>query len=112
MHALYYDVPAAADSFRYYAGYATKIEGKTATISAAGEYHAYTRREPLGVAGLIVPWNFPLLMAAWKLAPALAAGCTCVLKPELPPPLTARSEERRVGKECVRTCRSRWSQYQ
>lgn len=89
MHALYYDVPAAADSFRYYAGYATKIEGKTATISAAGEYHAYTRREPLGVAGLIVPWNFPLLMAAWKLAPALAAGCTCVLKPALQTPLTA-----------------------
>ncbi len=89
MHAQYYDVPAAADSFRYYAGYATKIEGKTATISAPGEYHAYTRREPVGVAGLIVPWNFPLLMAAWKLAPALAAGCTCVLKPALQTPLSA-----------------------
>ncbi|MDX3899142.1 MAG: aldehyde dehydrogenase family protein [Sphingobium sp.] len=89
MHATYYDVPAAADAFRYYAGYATKIEGKTATISAPGEYLAYTRREALGVAGLIVPWNFPLLMAAWKLAPALAAGCTCVLKPALQTPLTA-----------------------
>jgi phenylacetaldehyde dehydrogenase len=89
LHALYYDVPAAADAFRYYAGYATKIEGKTATISAPGEYHAYTRREPAGVAGLIVPWNFPLLMAAWKLAPALAAGCTCILKPALQTPLTA-----------------------
>lgn len=89
MHATYYDVPAAADAFRYYAGYATKIEGKTATISGAGEYHAYTRREPVGVAALIVPWNFPLLMAAWKLAPALAAGCTCILKPALQTPLTA-----------------------
>ena len=89
MHTTYYDVPAAADSFRYYAGYATKIEGKTATISGAGEFHAYTRREPVGVAGLIVPWNFPLLMAAWKLAPALAAGCTCILKPALQTPLTA-----------------------
>jgi phenylacetaldehyde dehydrogenase len=89
MHATYYDVPAAAESFRYYAGWATKIEGKTATISAPGDYHAYTRREPVGVAGLIIPWNFPLLMAAWKLAPALAAGCTCVLKPALQTPLTA-----------------------
>jgi phenylacetaldehyde dehydrogenase len=89
MHSTYYDIPAAADSFRYYAGWVTKIEGKTATISAAGDYHAYTRREAIGVAGLIVPWNFPLLMAAWKLAPALAAGCTCVLKPALQTPLSA-----------------------
>ncbi|WP_156680278.1 aldehyde dehydrogenase family protein [Sphingomonas profundi] len=88
-HAHYYDVPAAADAFRYYAGWVTKIEGKTTTISMPGEYHAYTRREPAGVAGLIVPWNFPLLMAAWKLAPALAAGCTCVLKPSEQTPLTA-----------------------
>jgi phenylacetaldehyde dehydrogenase len=88
-HARNYDIPSAAEAFRYYAGYVTKIEGKTATISRAGEYHAYTRREPLGVAGLIVPWNFPLLMAAWKLAPALAAGCTCILKPPLETSLTA-----------------------
>jgi len=88
-HAQYYDVPAAADAFRYYAGFVTKIEGKTTTISFPAEFHAYTRREPVGVAGMIIPWNFPLLMAAWKLAPALAAGCTCVLKPALQTPLTA-----------------------
>src|SRR3989440_7058387 len=67
-----------------------------------------TFREPLGVVGLIVPWNFPLVIASWKVAPALAAGNTVVLKPAELTPLTAvRSEERRVGKEC----RSRWSPY-
>ena len=84
------DIPGAAESFRYYAGWCTKIEGKTVDLSRAdGEYHAYTLREPVGVAGLIVPWNFPLLMAAWKVSPALAAGCSAVLKPAEQTPLTA-----------------------
>ena len=70
------DVPLAVDLFRYMAGWATKIEGNTIPISAPGRYLAYTLREPVGVVGQIIPWNFPLLMAAWKLGPALAAGCT------------------------------------
>ncbi len=82
------DVPAAADVFRYFAGWATKIYGKTASLSRPN-LHAYTLKEPVGVAGLIIPWNFPLLMAAWKLAPALAAGCSCILKPAEETPLTA-----------------------
>src|SRR5579864_8894219 len=68
------DVPLAVDLFRYMAGWATKIEGNTIPFSP--KYLAYTRREPVGVVGQIIPWNFPLLMAAWKLGPALAAGCT------------------------------------
>jgi phenylacetaldehyde dehydrogenase len=87
------DVPLAVDLFRYMAGWATKIEGNTIPISfplAPGEkFLAYTVREPLGVVGQIIPWNFPLLMAAWKLGPALAAGCTIVLKPAEQTPLTA-----------------------
>jgi phenylacetaldehyde dehydrogenase len=78
------DIPLSVDLFRYMAGWATKIEGEVIPISALptpGEYHAYTRREPVGVAAQIIPWNFPLLMAAWKLGPALAAGCTVILKP-------------------------------
>ncbi|MEP6831693.1 MAG: aldehyde dehydrogenase family protein [Rhizomicrobium sp.] len=82
------DVPAAADVFRYFAGWATKIYGKTASLSRPN-LHAYTLKEPVGVVGLIIPWNFPLLMAAWKLAPALAAGCSCILKPAEETPLTA-----------------------
>jgi phenylacetaldehyde dehydrogenase len=78
------DVPLAADLFHYMAGWATKIEGNTISLSVpytpGAEYHAFTRREPIGVVGQIIPWNFPLLMAAWKLGPALAAGCTIVLK--------------------------------
>ena len=78
------DVPLAADLFHYMAGWATKIEGNTIALSVpytpGTEYHAYTRREPIGVVGQIIPWNFPLLMAAWKLGPALATGCTIVLK--------------------------------
>jgi len=81
------DVPLAADLFRYMAGWATKIEGST--IPIAGPYHAYTRREPVGVVGQIIPWNFPLLMAAWKLGPALATGCTVILKPAEQTPLSA-----------------------
>jgi len=83
------DVPLAADIFRYMAGWATKIEGNTIPISMPGKYFAYTLREPVGVIGQIIPWNFPLLMAAWKLSPALAAGCTVVLKPAEQTPLSA-----------------------
>jgi phenylacetaldehyde dehydrogenase len=78
------DVPLAADMFHYMAGWATKVEGNTMSLSVAytpgAQYHAYTVKEPVGVVGQIIPWNFPLLMAAWKLAPALACGCTIVLK--------------------------------
>jgi phenylacetaldehyde dehydrogenase len=83
------DVPLAVDLFRYMAGWATKIEGNTIPISAKGKYFAYTLREPVGVVGQIIPWNFPLLMAAWKLGPALAAGCTIILKPAEQTPLSA-----------------------
>jgi phenylacetaldehyde dehydrogenase len=86
------DVPLAADIFRYMAGWATKIEGNTIPISSGGGKAAslaYTLREPVGVVGQIIPWNFPLLMAAWKLGPALAAGCTVVLKPAEQTPLSA-----------------------
>src|SRR5215472_15714138 len=74
------DVPLTIDMFRYMAGWATKLTGTTIPISFPGEYLAYTLREPVGVVAQIIPWNFPLLMAAWKLAPALATGCTVVLK--------------------------------
>ncbi|WP_416566298.1 aldehyde dehydrogenase family protein [Nocardia testacea] len=91
--AQHVDTEWAADVFRYYAGWATKIEGSTVNVSmpfsTAAEFHAYTLREPVGVCGQIVPWNFPLLMAAWKIAPALAAGNTVVLKPAEQTPLTA-----------------------
>jgi phenylacetaldehyde dehydrogenase len=86
------DVELAADLFRYMAGWTTKIHGTTVPISALpapGEYHAYTLRDPVGVVGQIIPWNFPLLMAAWKLGPVLAAGCTVVLKPAEQTPLSA-----------------------
>ena len=84
------DVPGTVDMFRYMAGWATKIEGNTIPLSAQGpKFLAYTVREPVGVVGQIIPWNFPLLMAAWKLAPALAAGCCVVLKPAEQTPLTA-----------------------
>jgi phenylacetaldehyde dehydrogenase len=74
------DVPLAVDMFRYMAGWATKISGKTLPLSSGYDFHSYTMREPVGVVAQIIPWNFPLLMAAWKLAPALACGCTIVLK--------------------------------
>ena len=85
------DLPLAIDHFRYYAGWATKIEGNTIPMGLAqqGKFHAYTVREPVGVVGQIIPWNFPLLMAAWKLGPALATGCTVILKPAEQTPLTA-----------------------
>ncbi|MGC4378027.1 aldehyde dehydrogenase family protein [Fictibacillus sp. Mic-4] len=81
------DVPLAIDHFRYYAGWATKIVGQT--IPVAGNFFNYTRHEPVGVVGQIIPWNFPLLMAAWKLGAALATGCTVVLKPAEQTPLSA-----------------------
>jgi phenylacetaldehyde dehydrogenase len=74
------DVPLTVDMFRYMGGWATKISGKTLPLSAGHDFHSYTLREPIGVVAQIIPWNFPLLMAAWKLAPALACGCTIVLK--------------------------------
>ena len=83
------DVPASVGALRYYAGWADKIHGNTHNISMPGDYHAFTLKEPVGVVGLIVPWNFPLVMAAMKLGPALAAGCTCVLKPAEDTSLTA-----------------------
>src|SRR3984893_4940759 len=91
--ALAADVPLAADLFHYMAGWATKIEGNSINISVpympGANFHSYTMREPLGVVGQIIPWNFPLLMAAWKLAPALATGNCVVLKPAEQTPLTA-----------------------
>src|SRR5271169_2844216 len=85
------DVPLTIEHMRYYAGWATKIEGNTIplTLAAPSKFLAYTVREPVGVVGQIIPWNFPLLMAAWKLGPALAAGCTVVLKPAEQTPLSA-----------------------
>jgi phenylacetaldehyde dehydrogenase len=87
------DVPLAADLFHYMAGWATKIEGQTIPISVpyapGAAFHAFTLREPVGVVGQIIPWNFPLLMAAWKLGPALATGNCVVLKPAEQTPLSA-----------------------
>jgi phenylacetaldehyde dehydrogenase len=87
------DVPLAADIFQYMAGWCTKIEGKAIPLSVlytpGVNYHSYTRPEPIGVVGQIIPWNFPLLMACWKLAPALATGCTVVLKVAEETPLSA-----------------------
>jgi aldehyde dehydrogenase (NAD+) len=80
------DLPLAIDCLRYYAGYADKIHGQT--IPVRGNYFTYTRREPVGVVGQIIPWNFPMLMTAWKWGPALAAGCTIVMKPAEQTPLT------------------------
>jgi len=87
------DVALAADMFRYMAGWATKIEGNTIPLNVpyapGSEFHAFTLKEPIGVVGQIIPWNFPLLMAAWKLGPALATGCTIILKPAEQTPLSA-----------------------
>src|SRR5207237_8942856 len=81
------DLPLVIDCYRYYAGWADKIEGKTIPIN--GPYFCYTRHEPVGVVGQIIPWNFPLLMQAWKWGPALATGCTVILKPAEQTPLNA-----------------------
>jgi phenylacetaldehyde dehydrogenase len=90
------DVPLTVDMFRYMAGWATKLTGTTIPISFPGEYLSFTLREPVGVVGQIIPWNFPLLMAAWKLAPALATGCTVVLKVAEQTPITGL----RLGELC------------
>lgn len=82
-----YDIHAAIGAFKYYAGWADKIHGKT--IPADGNVCSFTKIEPVGVCGQIIPWNFPLVMLAWKWAPALATGCTVVLKPAEQTPLTA-----------------------
>jgi acyl-CoA reductase-like NAD-dependent aldehyde dehydrogenase len=82
------DVAKTIDHLRYFAGWPSKIEGRTIPVSQPG-VHVYTRREPVGVCGQIIPWNFPLLMASWKIGPALAAGCTTILKPAEQTPLTA-----------------------
>lgn len=80
------DIPLAIQCLRYYAGWADKIQGTTIPVN--GDYFCYTRREPVGVVGQIIPWNFPALMASWKWGPALAAGCTIVMKPAEQTPLT------------------------
>src|SRR5580692_11061840 len=81
------DLPLSIACYRYYAGWTDKVQGKT--IPVTGDYFCYTRLEPVGVVGQIIPWNFPLLMQAWKLAPALATGNTVVMKPAEQTPLTA-----------------------
>ncbi|UUY03909.1 aldehyde dehydrogenase family protein [Svornostia abyssi] len=87
------DVPLAADLFHYMSGWCTKLNGQTIQPNVPympdAQWHAYTTRDPIGVVGQIIPWNFPLLMAAWKLGPALAAGCTIILKPAEQTPLSA-----------------------
>jgi aldehyde dehydrogenase (NAD+) len=80
------DIPLVIDCLRYYAGWADKIQGRT--IPVRGDYFCYTRREPVGVVGQIIPWNFPALMVAWKWGPALTAGCTIVMKPAEQTPLS------------------------
>ncbi|SFN24198.1 aldehyde dehydrogenase family protein [Marinobacter pelagius] len=89
------DLPSTVDVFRYMGGWCSKLGGTTPPISFDGrEYHAYTRREPIGVVGAISPWNYPLALGSWKIASALAAGCTVVLKPsELTPLSTLRLAE-------------------
>src|SRR5438128_680905 len=87
--ALLFHAPLAAATFRYYAGWVTKLDGATQQVSLPGKYLSYTLREPVGVVGQIIPWNFPLLMAAWKIAPALACGNSVVLKPSEETPLSA-----------------------
>lgn len=86
---LRFELTQAVELLRYNAGWATKLNGETRDVSLPGDWHAYTMRRPVGVVGLIVPWNSPLVMAVAKLAPALAAGCTAVLKPAEITPLTA-----------------------
>lgn len=95
------EVGGSVEFLRYMAGWATRLEGSTLNVSirapGAARYHAYTVREPVGVVGAIVPWNFPLGMAVWKIGPALACGCTVVLKPAEETPMTAL----RLGELCL-----------
>ena len=101
------DVPEMIHTIRWHAELIDKIYDNTAPVGS--DTLSLVIREAIGVVGLVLPWNFPLLMLAWKIAPSLAAGCSVVIKPAKETTLTAlrRSEERRVGKEC----RSRWSPY-
>ena len=94
-NSLRVDLPAAVDCFEYYAGWADKIHGETVPVK--GGAFTYLLRQPVGVVGQIIPWNFPLMMAAWKLAPALACGCTVLLKPAEQSPLSAL----RLGELCL-----------
>ena len=83
-------IPEVARCFRYFAGWIERLDGRSARVGSGDRaFHAYTLRDPVGVAGLIIPWNAPLTMALWKLGPALAAGYACVLKPAEETPLTA-----------------------
>lgn len=93
-YAKYVDVGLSANIYHYMAGWASKVSGETVSLAAPGEYHAFTMREPVGVVAAITPWNFPLVLTAYKLAPLLAVGCTAVLKPsELTPLSTLRFVE-------------------
>ncbi|HEY8766360.1 MAG TPA: aldehyde dehydrogenase family protein [Dehalococcoidia bacterium] len=94
-NSLRVDLPAAIDCFEYYAGWADKIHGET--VPVRGPMFTYILRQPVGVVGQIIPWNFPVMMASWKLAPALACGCTVVLKPAEQSPLSAL----RIGELCL-----------
>ena len=89
------DVSGTVDQFRHAAGWPERIFGSTIPVRRP-DVHCYTRKEPVGVCGQIIPWNFPLMMASWKLAPALAAGCTVVLKPAEQTPAD-RGATRRAG---------------
>ncbi len=90
-YARYVDVGLSANTYHYMAGWASKITGETVDVSSPGEFHAFTTREPVGVVAQVVPWNFPLVLTAYKLAPSLAAGCTAIIKPaELTPLSTLR----------------------
>lgn len=82
------DIPNVAETFRYFAGWCTKIEGRSTPIAWHQPTHAYSIKQPVGVVGLIAPWNFPLVLMAWKLAPALATGCSCICKPAEITPLS------------------------
>ncbi len=83
------DVAFSCELLRYMSGWATKLNGESIPVSIPGDWHCYTIREPIGVVGQIVPWNFPLMMAVWKIAPALSVGCTIILKPAEQTPLSA-----------------------
>ncbi|CAH1255682.1 ALDH1A2 [Branchiostoma lanceolatum] len=87
IQAMFVDLQGSMGTLRYFSGWADKIHGKT--IPTDGPHFTYTRREPVGVCGAIIPWNFPLMMAVWKIAPALCAGCTVVMKPAEQTPLSA-----------------------
>lgn len=91
------DLPLSIACLRYYAGWADKNHGKV--IPMDGPYFGFTRHEPVGVCGQIIPWNFPLLMASWKLGPALAMGNTVIMKPAEQTPLTGNKRKTRVEQD-------------